>query len=189
MRIVLGCFISFLAFISSASEDPCDTNNYPIKNSRKLTHPPSYSLPAIYYRKDNSTVIVPVKDAIELTKENINNANSILKLVKTNILNSLNDIEIDELIDSESLWSWPDKIPQENYEVAIQTVIGYQAIFEKSLLRNLAVVKIDDSLVESSFFKYSHGTDSTATDKFNQVHKVVVLNKNKIIYERCWFDM
>tara|TARA_R110000751_G_C13565226_1_gene457954 strand:+ start:60 stop:629 length:570 start_codon:yes stop_codon:yes gene_type:complete len=188
MPKVVSCLVLFLSFIVSANEDPCDANNYPIQNSRELIHPKSYTLPAIYYRKNNSTVIVPVKVAIELTRENINDANSVLKLVKENILSSLSNIEVDELIDSDSLWAWPSELPQENYEVAIQTVVGYQAIFEKSLLRNLAVVKIDDSLVENSFFKYIHGTDSKATGKFNQVHKVVVLNKDNIIYERCWLD-
>lgn len=196
MSKITGCLLFFLTFLASASENPCGIDNYPIINSRELTHPTSYLLPAIYYQKDNVTVIVPIKvaidlvqeDIIALSQEGIESVNSVVVLAKNTILNSLKIINVNELVNSADLWVSPATVPEKSFPVALHVMIGYQAVFEKSLLRDLAVVKVDGISVKRSFFKYIHGVDSTTSDEYDQVHKVVVLTGNNLIYERCWID-
>lgn len=188
MKNILSSLFFLISFTVSAYVDPCDVNDYPIKNSRKLSHPGSFPLPAIYYNKNDVSVIVPVKLAIELTREGLDEANDVLKIAKNRIVNSLESIRPGELINSDSLWSLPQDLPKEKYQVAIQTIVGYQAIYEKSLLRNLATVKIDEALINSSYFKYMSGKMLSVIDEHDQVHKVVVISNQKTIYERCWID-
>ncbi|CAM3940036.1 hypothetical protein RHSA111115_15440 [Rheinheimera salexigens] len=188
MTNILSILFVLISFTLSASENPCDVIDYPIKNSREIYHPSSFPLPAIYYNKNDVSVIVPVKLAIELTKEGLDEANDVLKITKNQILNSLESIKPGELINSDSLWSWPQNLPREKYQVATQTIVGYQAIYEKSLLRNLATVKIDEALINSSYFKYMNGRMLSDIDEHVQVHKVIIISNQKTIYERCWID-
>ena len=71
MQKILVLLVFLVSCIVRAETDPCESNQYSVKLKSNLSHPESFELPAIFYKTNNSKIIVSVSKAINFVEKNI----------------------------------------------------------------------------------------------------------------------
>ncbi len=188
MRFSMTLILMLITFGALSNEDPCSSSDYPIINSRVLTHATSYELPSIFYEKEGVRVILPIRDAIAIVKKGMSDRKPYLRAAKEKVLSGLGNVPSGELVDSESLWVSPSMLPPEELNVGIHVMYGYTKMFEIGLFEKLATVEVEGKPVGFSDFKYMVGSTLESNDEFNKVHKVLITSSDRTIYESCWLD-
>ena len=185
-------FLVLMVFLASslvyADSDPCESNQYPVKWKSDLSHPVSYELPAIFYKTNDSKVIVSVSKAINFVESNMAAHKPYLKSAKEYIINSLSELPKNTLLDHSNLWIATEGLQGEELNKAIHVMAGYQGLFEGLLLNNEASVKVNEKLIASSNTVYMVGKDPTPVHGLDYVHKLIVSNSNDIVFSKCWLD-
>lgn len=188
MQKILVLLVFLVSSFVNAETDPCESNQYPVKWKSNLSHPESYELPAIFYKTNNSKVIVSVSKAINFVERNMATHKPYLKNAKAFIINSLSELPPNKLVDHSSLWIPTEGLRGQELNKAIHVMAGYQGLFEGVLLNNDASVSINEKLVSSSNTVYMVGKDPEPAHGLNYVHKLVVSNSNNIVFSKCWLD-
>ncbi len=185
-------FLILMVFLASslvyADSDPCESNLYPVKWKSNLSHPVSYELPAIFYKTNNSKVIVSVSKAINFVEGNMATHKPYLKSAKEYIINSLSELPKNKLVDHSNLWIATEGLKGQELNKAIHVMAGYQGLFEGLLLNNEASVSINEKLIVSSNAVYMVGKDPAPVHGLDYVHKLIVSNSNDIVFSKCWLD-
>ncbi|USD28440.1 hypothetical protein J8Z24_16260 [Pseudoalteromonas sp. SCSIO 43201] len=185
-------FLILMVFLASslacADSDPCESNQYPVKWKSDLSHPVSYELPAIFYKTNNSKVIVSVSKAINFVEGNMATNKPYLKSAKEYIINSLADLPKNKLVDHSNLLIMTEGLKGQELNKAIHVMAGYQGLFEGLLLNNEASVSINEKLIASSNTAYMIGRDPAPLHGLDYVHKLIVFNSNDIVFSKCWLD-
>ncbi|MCG7541070.1 hypothetical protein EXT48_16955 [Pseudoalteromonas sp. CO348] len=185
-------FLVLMVFLASslvyADSDPCELNQYPVKWKSDLSHPVSYELPAIFYKTNNSKVIVSVSKAINFAEGNMETHKPYLKSAKEYIINSLSELPKNKLVDHSNLWITTKRLQGQELNKAIHVMAGYHGLFEGLLLNNEASVSINEKLIASSNTVYMIGKGLAPVHGLGYVHKLIVSNSNDIIFSKCWLD-
>ncbi len=183
-------FIIFLfgLIATTAKADSCDIGNFPIKWQDTLYHASSYSTPAIFYKSNNSRVIVSVKDAILYIKDNMSEHKAFLKKAKYHIIDSLKRVDKSKVIDYSSLLISLEGLGPEELNVGIHVMSGYQGIFEGTLLNKTAAVEIDGNLVSQTNGKYTIGKDPAPVHGLDFVHRLTIGKQDNVVFKKCWMD-
>lgn len=188
MRKFLVLMIFLASSLVYADSDPCESNKYPVKWKSDLSHPVSYELPAIFYKTNNSKVIVSVSKAINFVEGNMSTHKPYLKSAKEYIINSLSVLPKNKLVDHSNLWIATEGLQGQELNKAIHVMAGYQGLFEGLLLNNEASVSINEKLIASSNTLYMVGKDPAPVHGLAYVHKLIVSNSNDIVFSKCWLD-
>lgn len=172
-----------------ADTDPCGVNSYPIKGEKVLHHANSFSLPAIYYKQGSARAIISKEKAIAFVKNNMFGSKGYLAQVKSHIINSLMNISGSEIIDQSSLQITLEGLVFEELNMGVHVMAGYQGLSEGVLFNNETVVEVDGKFVPETTATYMVGEDPQAIDEFKVVHKLNVVYKNSLIFNKCWLDI
>tara|TARA_B110000211_G_C13963278_1_gene501573 strand:- start:457 stop:1029 length:573 start_codon:yes stop_codon:yes gene_type:complete len=188
MQKILVSLMLLISSFARAETDPCELSQYPIKWKSNLSHPESYELPAIFYKTNNSKVIISVSKAINFVERNMATHKAYLKSAKVFIISSLSKLPKNKLVDHSSLWMPTEGLQGQELNKAIHVMAGYQGLFEGVLLNNEASVSINEKLITSSNTVYMVGKDPEPANGLDYVHKLVVSNSNNILFSKCWID-
>ena len=188
MRKILVLMVFLVSSLVHADSDPCESNSYPVKWKSGLSNPISYELPAIYYKTNNSKVIISVSKAKSFVEGNMATHKPYLKNAKEYIINSLSELPKNKLVDHSNLWIATEGLQGQELNKAIHVMAGYQGLFEGLLLNNEASVSINEKLIPSSYAVYMVGKDPAPVHGLDYVHKLVVSNSNNIVFSKCWQD-
>lgn len=186
MRQILVLIVFFTSNLVNAESDPCESDDYPIKWKSDLSHPLTYGLPAIFYKTNNSKVIVSVTKAINFVEGNMATHKPYLKDAKKHIISTLSELPKKQLVDHSNLWISTEGLQGQELNKAIHVMAGYQGLFEGLLLNNEASVRINEKLIASSNTMYMVGKDPNPIHGLDYVHKLVVFNANDIVFTKCW---
>lgn len=188
MQKILVLLVFLVSCIVRAETDPCESNQYPVKWKSNLSHPESFELPAIYYKTNNSKVIVSASKAINFVEKNMATHKPYLKNAKAFIIRSLSELPKGKLVDHSSLWIPTEGLQGQELNKAIHVMAGYQGLFEGLLLNNEASISINEKLITSSNTVYMIGKDPEPVHGLDYIHKLVVSSSNNIVFSKCWLD-
>ena len=188
MQKILVLLAFFVSSFVRAETDPCESNQYPIKWKSSLSHPESYELPAIFYKTNNSKVIVSVSKAINFVERNMATHKPYLKNAKAFIISSLSELPKNKLVNHSRLWVPTERLQGQELNKAIHVMASYQGLFEGVLLNNEASVSINEKLISSSNTVYMVGKDPKPAHGLNYVHKIVVSSSDNVVFSKCWLD-
>ena len=188
MRTFVLLFLSLVSATSHclANTDPCDLNHYPIKWQSELKHPVAYTMPAIYYENNGSKIFVSATDAITFLTQNMSEQQPYLKNAKRQVLETLQQLDNDDIVNYTELLSPFDGLEPEKLNTAIHIMAAYEGMFEGLLLNQKAVVKIREDIVLESNAKFMVGNDPNTLGEFKSVNKLYIWTETNSIFTKCW---